>query len=199
MNSSDIIAAIAVLLSPLIALQVSEVLQRRREKRQRRLNVFKTLMATRASGLAPEHVQALNMIDMEFHGADRKSKAVLNAWKAYLDQLNSPQLDSAVWGARREDLFVDLLYEMSRHLDYDFDKTHIRRTSYFPKGFGDIELDQLTIRKGVASILSGNAAFPIFLAGVNQAGTQITQAPTPLPKEASSSPSEPVISDPQTT
>src|SRR5690349_11944146 len=107
MTLSEILSVIAVLLSPLIALQVSEVLQRRREKRQRRLHVFKTLMATRASGLAPDHVQALNMIDIEFHGSDARSKAVLNAWKAHLDQLTSQQVDAAVWGARREDLFVD--------------------------------------------------------------------------------------------
>jgi hypothetical protein len=168
MSPSDILSIAAVLLSPLVALQISEVIGRRRERRQRRLNVFRTLMATRASVLAPEHVQALNMIDIEFHGSDTQSRAVLNAWKAYLDHLNQTQTDAALWGSRREDLFVDLLYEMSRHLDYDFDKTHIRRTSYFPKGYGDLEADQLAIRKALVSMLSGKESFPIFLTGMNQ-------------------------------
>ena len=196
MTLTDIISVLAVLLSPLVALQVSELLQRRRERRERRLFVFKTLMATRASGLAPEHVQALNMIDVEYHGTDAKSKAVLNAWKAYLDHLNSPQLDSAVWGSRREDMFVDLLYEMSRHLEYDFDKTHIRRTSYFPKGFGDLELDQLAIRKGIAAIMNGRAAFPIHVVGGEQAGTTAndhtladgTEGPSPEPQVTPAAP-----------
>lgn len=171
MTVSEIISIAAVLLSPLVALQISEMLQRRREQRQRRLQVFKTLMGTRASRLNPEHVQALNMIDIEFHGSESKSKAVLNAWKAYLDQLNTSQSEPAVWLSKKEDLFVDLLYEMSRHLGYDFDKTHIRRTSYFPKGFGDLESDQLAIRKGVAAILSGEASFPIYVTGMDQAST----------------------------
>lgn len=192
MTVSEIISVVAVLLSPLVALQVSGLLQRRREERQRRLQVFKTLMGTRASGLAPEHVQALNMIDIEFHGPDSKSKAVLNAWKAYLDHLNSSQTDSAVWGSKREDLFVDLLYEMSRHLDYDFDKTHIRRTSYFPKGVGDLESDQLAIRRGVAEIMSGRASFPIYLTGMNQPNAPVAapaaEAKRELPGGGSGSP-----------
>lgn len=168
MTLTDIIAIAAVLLSPLVALQVSEALHRRREKRQRQLHVFRTLMSTRASGLAPEHVQSLNMIDIEFHGSDTRSKAVLNAWKAYLDHLNTLQTDSTIWGSRREDLFVDLLYEMSRYLGYEFDKTHIRRTSYFPVGYGDLESDQYTLRKGLVRVLTGQTSFPIVVTGVAQ-------------------------------
>lgn len=167
MTGTDILSVLAVLLSPLIALQISEGLQRRREQRMRRQQVFKTLMATRASGLAPEHVQALNMIDLEFYGTDAKSKAVLNAWKAYLDHLNSSQANPEIWLTKKEDLFVDLLYEMARHLDFDFDKTHIRRTSYFPKGIGDVETDQQLIRKGVAAILSGRASLPISVSSIS--------------------------------
>jgi hypothetical protein len=33
-------------------------------KKQRKLHIFKTLMATRAARLSAEHVQALNMIDL---------------------------------------------------------------------------------------------------------------------------------------
>ena len=58
---------------------------------------------------------------------------------------------------------MDLLYEMSRHVGYDFDKTHIRRTSYFPIGHGDIELDQFIIRKALRGILEGKLSFPIRL------------------------------------
>ena len=94
------------------------------------------------------------MIDIEFHGTDAKSKAVLSSWKAYLDHLNSAQTDQAMWLSRKEDLFVDLLYEMGRHLGYDFDKTHIRRTSYFPRGVGEREADQLAITQGLAGVPS---------------------------------------------
>lgn len=179
MTATDIISILAVLFSPLVALQVSEVLQRRREQRQRRQQVFKTLMATRASGLAPEHVQALNMIDIEFYGADSKSKAVLNAWKAYLDHLNSSQANAEIWLTKKEDLFVDLLYEMARHVGFEFDKTHIRRTSYFPKGIGDVETDQYVIRKGVAAILSGKSSLPISVSSVSGPQAPVATEATP--------------------
>ena len=133
----------AMLLSPLIALRVSQSLSDRKEKRKRKLEIFHTLMATRGSlgamgRMAPEHVKALNMIDIEFHG-DKKSKPILDAWKAYLDHLNNsapPNTQPAleVWNAKRDDLLVDLLYAMSLALGYDYDKTFIRRTTYAPWG-----------------------------------------------------------------
>ena len=100
------------------------------------------------------------MIDLEFTGRDRNSKAVVNAWKAYLDHLNDNSLSIEVWGSRREDFFVDLLYAMAVSLGYDYDKTHIRRTSYYPKGFGDTEQDQLSIRRAIRELLEGKRWLP---------------------------------------
>ncbi|MDE2314976.1 MAG: hypothetical protein KGK06_01085, partial [Xanthomonadaceae bacterium] len=56
----------AVLLSPLIAVQVTRYLDNKKEVRERQLWIFKTLMATRASSMSPHHVEALNRIDLEF-------------------------------------------------------------------------------------------------------------------------------------
>jgi hypothetical protein len=172
MTLSDIIMVAAVLLAPLFAIQASEFLQRRRDRRERRVAVFRTLMATRASGLHPEHVQALNLIDVEFHGKDRRSRAVLEAWKEYLDHLGARQSSPDVWGPRREDLFVELLHTMAQHLGFDFDKTSIRRTSYFPTGIGNLEREQQIIRKGLADVFEGQKAFPIFawVASAEQSG-----------------------------
>src|SRR5688572_26872426 len=77
-------SVVSVMISPLIAVQVTVWLQRNREKRERQLSVFKTLMRTRASGMAPEHVQALNMIDVEFYDGPKRPGAVVRSWKAYL-------------------------------------------------------------------------------------------------------------------
>jgi hypothetical protein len=152
---------VAILLSPLIAVQVTVWIQRYQEKRLRKLSIFKTLMATRASGLAAEHVQALNMIDIEFYGKDKKSREILRAWKAYLDHLTSGTPATEVWGSRREELFIELLHAMASCLKYEFDKTDIRRTSYFPVGHGEIETDQIRIRRGLVAVLEGKAALPV--------------------------------------
>lgn len=38
----------------------------------------------------------------------------------------------------------------------------LRRSAYSPIAHGDIEFEQQTIRRGLATILSGKAAFPVF-------------------------------------
>jgi hypothetical protein len=65
---SEHFAQEADLLSPVIAVQVSEFLARRRAARERRLQIFRALMVTRAERLSSEHVRALNSIDLEFTG-----------------------------------------------------------------------------------------------------------------------------------
>lgn len=160
MTAGDWITAIAILLAPLIALQVSVWLERYREKRRRRLNVFKTLMSTRAARLSSNHVQALNMIDVEFYG----EKEVIRAWKAYLDHLGEKQDPPELWGAKQVDLFVDLLDKMASSLGYDFDKTTIKNTSYFPEGHGRMEEEQMMIRQGIVELLSGDRHIPVAIA-----------------------------------
>ena len=51
MQLNDWLIVVATLLSPLIALQVSELITRRRQVRDEQFRVFKTLMSTRASNL----------------------------------------------------------------------------------------------------------------------------------------------------
>lgn len=147
-----IIYMVAIVLSPLIAVQVTEFLRRRKDAQERRLWIFRTLMATRAARLDGNHVQALNMIDVEFHGKNREMRDVVEAWKTYLDHLNNRQLEVSAWVASGDDLFFELLYKMSMTLKYDLQKTEIRRTSYTPQGYGDAEADGMIIRKGLSAI-----------------------------------------------
>ena len=84
MNLNDLLMVLAVLLSPLIAVQVTRYLDNKKEARERQLWIFKTLMATRASSLSPHHVEALNRIDLEFKAQTKKDKDVIEAWKVYL-------------------------------------------------------------------------------------------------------------------
>ena len=80
---------IAVLLAPVFAVQVQKYLEILREKRNRRMWIFHSLMATRAAKVSAQHVQALNMIDIEFYGQKRfgirlqskSEKRIIDAWK----------------------------------------------------------------------------------------------------------------------
>ena len=164
MRIGDWINVLAILLAPLVALRVSEYLQDRKERRQRKLSVFRTLMTTRATPLRLEHVQALNMIDIVFDSKREQDKAVRDAWKAYLDQLNSSATTPG-WMERREDHFVDLMHAMSMAVGYDYDKTYIRRTSYFPTGHGKLEEHEARVREAVLALLEGKGSLPVTLMG----------------------------------
>ena len=82
----------ATLLGPILAVQVQKVIERIKERHSRKTWVFQTLMATRGQRVAPNHVQALNMIDLAFYGARRlglhhrtkSEQSVIDAWHEYL-------------------------------------------------------------------------------------------------------------------
>ena len=77
------ITIVAILLSPLIAVQVTKWIDKNKGVRRRRLDIFRDLMETRAAILTPKHVAALNRIDIEFYTVGEVSKA----WKEYHDHL----------------------------------------------------------------------------------------------------------------
>ena len=50
---------------------------------------------------------------------------------------------------------------MAQVLNYDFDKTHIKNSSYSPKAHGNLDDEQKAIRNGLIQILEGKFALPI--------------------------------------
>ncbi|MFT3763679.1 MAG: hypothetical protein QM761_13945 [Pseudoxanthomonas sp.] len=163
MNLNDWLMVLAVLLSPLIAVQVTRYLDNKKEARERQLWIFKTLMATRASSLSPHHVEALNRIDLEFKAQTKKDREVIEAWKVYLDLLGNDQMAADQWNIRRIDLLVELLQKMAIVLDYSFDKTTIKNSAYYPRGFGALEDEQGAIRRGVKELLEGQRHLPMYV------------------------------------
>ena len=159
MTSSDWVMILGVLLAPLLAVQAQKYLESIREKRERKLRIFKQLMATRAATVSPEHVQALNMIDLEFH--EEKYKKVTGSWKIYLDHLgNYPKDDEKhqpVWADKRVDLLAKLLLEMGKSLGYEFDEVHIKKGIYAPEGHAQIENENFLIRRGIIRLLYGDS------------------------------------------
>jgi len=156
---SDWVMILAVLAAPLIAVQVQKKLEHMREIRERRLRIFKTLMATRAATISADHVQALNMIDLEFQG--KKFNKVTSAWKTYLDHLGSYPRDDekaqAVWADKRVDLLANLLSEMGNSLGYSFDDVHIKKGIYAPEAHAQTEDELLLIRRGLIRLLYGDS------------------------------------------
>lgn len=161
MTIADWLTISAILLGPIIAVQLTRYLDNQKEARERKLQVFKTLMATRAYTVSWDHVVALNRIDLEFDKDNKKEKAVIEAWKAYLDLLGDKNMPPEQWAVKRIDLLVELLHNMAQVLDYDFDKTHIKNSSYSPVAHGNIEDEQKALRTGLIQVLEGRRPIPM--------------------------------------
>ena len=161
MTISDWVMILAVFLGPIVAVQLTEYLDAKKEKRQRKMDIFKTLMSTRSYSTSWDHVMTLNRIDLEFEVSHPKEKAVVEAWKQYLDLLGDKTISGEQWSAKKVELLVELLHKMALVLDYDFDKTHIKNSSYSPVAHGDMENQQAKIREGIIDILEGKRVVPM--------------------------------------
>ena len=161
-----IFTIVAIIAGPILAIQVEKFLERRREDRNRRIAVFKTLMVTRGMVLSPKHIEALNAIDIEFSSDNDKDKKVRESWKAYLDQLGHYPKDGTEdekkrWGDKNSELLVELLSVMCDAVGYHFDKTHIKRAAYVPERFFNVEFEQDFLRRSFVELFSGQKKFPI--------------------------------------
>ena len=164
MDTLGIISIIAILTSPIIAVQIEKLLERNRDEKRRKKAIFKTLMSTRGTVLSYSHVEALNRIDLEF-SSKKKYKKVIEAWKEYFDHLCQTPTDRqlSVWISKSEELLANLLYEMGNALGYDFDKTLIKRNIYSPAGHHNVEREQQEVRLGIIDILKGNSSLPMYV------------------------------------
>ncbi len=159
----SIITVVAILLGPIVALELQRRLDKGRDARSRKLWVFKTLMSFRATALSPQFVQALNLIDVEFDSKNEKEKAVLNAWKVLLDhfgELAKPKLPPNA-DEKTATLTTNLLLAMGKCLGYDFDEVQIKKGAYYPMGLGHVEQEQHAVRRGVLDVLSGKRRIPV--------------------------------------
>ncbi|MDA3910534.1 MAG: hypothetical protein PF448_04160 [Bacteroidales bacterium] len=164
METIEIITVFAIIVGPIAAVQIEKYLQRMRESKNRKHNIFKILMATRGTALSYQHVEALNRIDLEF-SKHKKYSNVITAWKEYFDNLNQKPDEEHPdnWLSKNEDLLANLLVEMAKTLGYNFDKVQIKRNAYIPVAHANIEDENHRIRKGLIKILEAEKALPMFL------------------------------------
>lgn len=77
---ADALIILATLVGPIVAVQTQKWIERSREDRARKVNVFNTLMATRGlKAASADHVKALNSIDIIFDRQNEKEKRIISA------------------------------------------------------------------------------------------------------------------------
>ena len=158
----------ATIIGPILAVQAQKWVERSRADVQRKQSLFITLMATRAARMSPDHVRALNMIDLTFYGLKSfggrfrsyKNDEVLKAWKEYIDHLNysvEGLSEAAMFRMfeERDKLFYAMLERMADALGYSFDRVLLKKHGYNPSGYGVAEGEQEMVRQKLIALLSG--------------------------------------------
>lgn len=108
-----VVTVAAIIFSPLIALEIQKRLDDRRAKFDRKMSIFRKLMTTRATQLSPAHVEALNSIEVEFYALSGPDKKVLDAWRLYINHLNSKAGQGEAlnrWVERKDQLLIMIIY-----------------------------------------------------------------------------------------
>jgi hypothetical protein len=138
---NSFITIIAIVAGPIAAVWYTRKLDRERERRDRQLMIFRALMGTRGVRLSGDHVNALNLVMLEFYNEE----AVTDAFRKYIGHLSRkpPEVgsDESFWD-EREDLFTGLLKAMGSSLGYDFDGRELGRLRYTPQGWVDDDTRQ---------------------------------------------------------
>jgi hypothetical protein len=151
---------VALLVGPILAVLVTRYVDNKRFNQVRQMDVFRTLMRTRMMRLNPDHVGALNLVEIEFYG----EKAVIEAWKAYWAHLRKPvpgESQQQNVFQERNGLLTKLLDAMAKALNFNMEQLDIFEGGYAPQGWIDNEQDMRLLRTLLLDILSGKRGIPV--------------------------------------
>jgi hypothetical protein len=179
MTLADWLTLLAIILGPLIGVALARYLQDRNFNRERRMDIFRTLMRTRRTPMWPDHVGALNLVEIQF----AEDKDVIDAWRELFKHLGTPharrsdetpldgmspeetgERDRRYYtrlGGERQRLLAKLLHAMAKVLDFKIEQLEIFEGGYTPQGWADIEVEQNVIRRFAALLAAGQRALPI--------------------------------------
>lgn len=206
---------VAILASPLIAFWVGKLVSDHAAQRERRHRLFESLWLTQHLGIygrmSPEHVRALNMVEIEFARTkgdevwdDGASNRVLAAWASYHNHLNvqRPLVTDAEnpdpaelaaaseWDQANDISLRNLLHEMAQALGYKHsDRERTERGSYAPIGYANADLENIALRNAALELLNGKRPLPVMTMPLisstqAQAATVPTLAQPALPETA---------------
>jgi hypothetical protein len=151
----DVVLGIAVVIAtfagPIFAVLMTRHIDKVRLMRERRENIFRTLMATRRTLISPEKAVALNMVEIEFYGI----QSVQEAHREVMAHINAPRPLPDNWGDRHRALLTRLLSEIAQVLGYKLQQLDVLEGGYYPQGLADMEVEQQAVRRALIEVLSG--------------------------------------------
>jgi hypothetical protein len=157
--SSDTWAIVAATgLGPVFAVAITLWRERARAKYNQRLHVFRTLMATRRIGISPDHVNALNLVEVDFY----KCGKVETAWgkyKAHLNMTGRPEDDA--WREEKERLLAQLLFEIAAVLHFKIPALDIFKGGYAPGGWAHRDARAIGAMEFIYELSEGTKGLPV--------------------------------------
>lgn len=160
---TDVLVVLATMVSPFIAVQASEKLRANAAARDAREKVFHTLMSTRGARMTPDHVAALNRIDLVFPA--QKFPGVSDAWNLYMRHLSIGRPEAERAGdthlANADRLFMSLLKAMATALNTPFSDTTLQHNAYYPQGYIHNEQQSYMLRDAALQVLKGEQAIAV--------------------------------------
>lgn len=176
LTDGELVLAICALAGPILAVLATRLVDSLRDSRARKNAVFVSLMSTRRAQLTPEHVQALNLIEIEFANSPRviaELKAYMSLMEERVPPLSRFERDEAVKAAhkqadddlvrRRRRAFGSLVQAIGRKLGRNVDRYDIIEGGYYPGGWGEAETLQLDNLRRINDVLNWKGPFPIHL------------------------------------
>jgi hypothetical protein len=170
----------ATFLGPIFAVGITLWREAKSQKYNRLLYVFRTLMATRKIGISNEHVNALNLIEVDFHNCED----VVKAWKSYLEHLNAVNVpEDGPWQETKEKRLPELLSKMGAVLGFDIPGLDLFRGGYSPIGWVHKDARTNGVLEFFNGLSDGTKVLPIWLAGVAQQNPPPVNQPPAQPVE----------------
>src|ERR1700740_1267128 len=114
----------AIFFGPVSALLTSRLLDRLRERRKARVELYHTVMANRATWLSFDSLRALNSIDVVFNR--KKDEPVRDAWQKVISHVYTKRPEPSTeegraWDNRLEDLRADLYQKIGSAVGFNYD------------------------------------------------------------------------------
>lgn len=161
LTTNELLTIIAIVIGPVLAVQVEALRRERQAQRERRLSILRALMCNVGSGLNEGFVTSLNLIGLEF--VDQQD--VIQTWRTYIAHLGTPRgneaAHTALWDQRQRDMLFDLIYQLSKSLGFKYGRDDLQRGSYTPSGWGQRAVEEYVNRTEFMKIMVGEKAFPI--------------------------------------
>lgn len=153
------------------------------------MDIFKTLMRTRRTPIAPEHVGALNLVEIEFYNKPLVINSLKNLFSHFGteharnsdERISNEMAPSEI--TRRNEIFslrlfeerqrllAKLLHAMAITLGFKLEQLEIFEGGYTPQGWSNDQIEQMTMRKFLLEAFEGKRSFTVRLA--EEENTQI--------------------------